>query len=154
MSCSYCCNEIPEVRSRFVEKKFNEIDFNKYENICITGGEPFLDKRFLYVIINSISEFKKVYIYTNGLLIDWDDIYLLTKFDNIKGINIGLHTIQQLKRIKPVERFLPVRFMMNEDMKQSFLKVYKHRLNDKNIKTWKMNECDLPNEDWILLKGE
>lgn len=152
MSCSYCCNEQEQFNKLFVKKTFKEIDFNKYQNICITGGEPFLDKRFFYVILNSISEFKKVYIYTNGLLIDWDDIFLLKKFDNIKGINIGLHTIPQLKRIKPIEKYLPVRFCMNEEMKQSFLKVYKHRLNAGNIKTWKLNDCLRPNEDWVLLK--
>lgn len=153
LDCSYCCNKQKRFNKFFVEKTLKEIDFNKYENICITGGEPFLDKRLLYIILNSISEFKKVYIYTNGLLIGWDDIYLLKKLDNIKGINIGLHTIPQLKRIKPVEKFLPVTFRMNEDMERSFLKVYKHRLYGEKIKTWKMNKCHLPNEDWVLLKN-
>ena len=152
MSCSYCCNNIKKIRSRFVEKTLSEIGFTIYKNVCITGGEPFLDKRLLYLVLNSIPEFKNVYIYTNGLLINWEDVHLLRKLGNIKGINIGLHTTQQLKKIIHLEKYLPVRFMMNETLKNKFIKTYPERLTKDNVNTWKLNECEMPNEDWILLK--
>lgn len=154
MSCSYCCNNIKKIRSRFVEKSFSEIDLNKYSNVCITGGEPFLDKRLLYIVLNSIPEFKNVYIYTNGLLINWEDVHLLRKLGNIKGINIGLHTTQQLKKIIHLEKYLPVRFMMQNTKRTQFLKTYPERLNKNNIHPWELNQCEMPNEDWILLEGE
>ena len=152
MSCSYCCNNIKKIRSRFIEKTLSEIDFTKYKNVCITGGEPFLAKVLLYSVLFKIPEFKNIYLYTNGILIDWPDVFTLKSFDNLKGVNIGLHTIPQLKRIIHLEKYLPVRFMMNETLKNKFIKTYPERLTKDNVNTWKLNECEMPNEDWILLK--
>jgi molybdenum cofactor biosynthesis enzyme MoaA len=44
LKCSYCCNKLESVYSRFVKKSIDEIDFSRYRNVCLTGGEPFLYK--------------------------------------------------------------------------------------------------------------
>lgn len=157
MHCSYCCNEIPEVSKKFVKKKFRDIDFTQYVNICITGGEPFLKKDILYQVLDKLPADKNKFIYTNGTLID--DIDLVALFGvvrrrNLKCINIGLHLIQQLKSIINVEEYLPVRFMLQDIKKELYMAEYPNRLNESNIKTWKVNDCEMPNEDWVLLDLE
>lgn len=157
MHCSYCCNEIPEVNTRFEKKKFRDIDFSKYENICITGGEPFLKKDILYQVLDKLPDAVNKYIYTNGTLIDDVDmvaLYGLALRRNLKCINIGLHLIQQLRNIINIEEYLPVRFMLQDIKKELFLAEYPDRLNEANIKTWTVNECTMPNEDWVLLDLE
>lgn len=153
MSCSYCCNEQEQFNKQFVKKKFEEIDFSLYTNICITGGEPFLRKSFSYEILHSLPRHKKIYIYTNGMLIDQKDVFLLEHIAGLKCINIGLHTINQLSKIILVEEYLPVRFMIRDVNKKRFMKAYPERLNEQNIKCWKLNDCSMPNEDWVLLKN-
>lgn len=54
LACSYCCNEIESVNLQFVKKKFTEIDFSGYANVCVTGGEPFLEKVLLYKTLDAI----------------------------------------------------------------------------------------------------
>lgn len=157
MHCSYCCNEIPDISKQFVKKQFRDINFNQYKNICITGGEPFLNKDLLYEVIDKLPEGKNLYIYTNGTLIDDSDLFVLyrmTKNNELKCLNIGLHLIQQLRNIINVEEYLPVRFMLQDIKKELFLAEYPDRLNEANIKTWTVNECTMPNEDWVLLDLE
>ena len=65
LSCAYCCNEQEQFSSQFIKKDFNDIDFSKYENVCITGGEPFLYPESIWYVINKIPKEKTIYIYTN-----------------------------------------------------------------------------------------
>lgn len=153
MSCSYCCNEQEQFSSQFQKKSFDEIDFSLYKNVCISGGEPFLKKDLLYNTLKKIPPDKKIFIYTNGTKIDNTDIFLLLGFNNLKAINVGLHHINQLKNVnEEVDTWLPVRFMLQDKNYHSFKDAHPGRLSGKNIKLWKMNRCNMPNEDWILLK--
>lgn len=153
MRCTYCCNDNEKFSSMFLKARFNEINFDKYENICITGGEPFLYKKLLYWVLNNIPTRQSIYLYTNGLRISNGDIGKLQRYPNIKCINVGLHTSKQLNGVnKNLELHLPVRFMAQESKLESFIKLYPERLNRENVKSWRLNECNLLNEDWILLE--
>ncbi len=154
MNCSYCCNKNEKFNSQFNKKSFSEIDFSLYENICITGGEPFLDKEKLFSLLEKIPLHKNVYIYTNGTLINDSDITLLSKYKNLKCLNIGIHTLQQLDSVnEDIEKKLPVRFMARDIHCERLLKKYPQRLNTNNLKSWSMDKCDMPNEEWVLLKN-
>lgn len=155
MRCSYCCNKQEQFNRQFQKKKFKEIDFSKYKNVCITGGEPFLNKfRVLYPILERIPSDKNLYIYTNGTKITAFDIWSLKQIKNLKCINVGLHTPKQLGRIIHIEHELPVRFMIPIGMKQKILTIYKDRLMTHNIKIFNLNDCDMHNEDWVLLEED
>lgn len=161
MKCSYCCNEQDQFNSQFQEKSLAEINWHKYKNVCFTGGEPFLHKDILYWALGWVEgyedffhDYKKKYIYTNGLLMDEVDVKLLNE-SPIDCVNIGLHTIDQLKRINPkVYQEMPVRFMVQDSKYEEFLKEYPTILNKDNTKQWKLNECNMPNEDWVLLRWD
>jgi hypothetical protein len=162
LSCSYCCNEQSQFSSQFQEKYLNEIDWDKYKNICISGGEPFLRKDALYKTINHLFGMRKdLYIYTNGLLIDLFDMEHLKELNPIdfecgpylKCLNIGIHHPSQLKAIHPeLEKKLPVRWMCQDLYVDDLMKLYPDRVNKYNLKGWKLNDCNMSNEDWILLK--
>lgn len=161
MKYSYCCNEQEQFNSQFQKKTFDQIDFSKYKNVCISGGEPFLNKVVLYETINKIENIyyndkrynePNFYLYTNGLLINDDDIAKLYWVMGLKYVNIGIHTVNQLRNVNPeLQRYLPVRFMAQDIHCEELLKMYPDRLNKENLKPWILNECNMPNEDWVLL---
>jgi len=153
LKCSYCCNENINISKHFVKKKFEDIDFTKYKNVCITGGEPFLRKDILYSVLNKIPTDKKIYIYTNGMLINDEDLRILIKYPNIDCFNIGLHFENQLNKISTIEYCLPVRWMIEESKLEKFHKQYPSRLVIDRIKTFKIDDCEMLNEDWILLES-
>ena len=151
LSCSYCCNEIPEVRNRFARKALDEINFSGYQNVVITGGEPFYRKDVLFRVLRRIPPEKTIYMNTNGMLITDNDIELLRQY-SIKGITIGLHAIMQPKQLNPrLEMFFPVRYNVDIEYRDWFLKLWPGILTEENLRGYELNKCDMPNEDWILL---
>ena len=74
-----------------------------------------------------------------------------THFPNVKGINIGLHSIEQVRSVRDIEHKMPVRFLINDELKEQFIMANPGRLNEKNCSTWHMNNCDRSNEDWYFL---
>jgi len=173
LSCEYCCNKQDQFNSQFKTIRRGEdlflsliaamVDIHQYKTICLTGGEPFLKREILYDALWTLPFNKNTFIYSNGLLITDDDIALLTALRNDRinaattmhplSINIGLHTLDQLSHINPnLEKKLPVRFSARDIYHGQLLKMYPDRLNDKNLKSWVLNECNAPNEDWFLMK--
>lgn len=152
LHCRYCCNNIPKYRSQFQEKRIEEIDFDKYQNVAITGGEPFLHKDRLYFALSSVPAGKPVYLYTNGMLITDNDIELLKRF-NVKGITIGLHLLLQPGHVnRKLPMSFPIRYRCLVEKRNDFLTYWPRLLNEDNLRGGALNECDMPNEDWILLK--
>lgn len=155
MTCYYCCNENEQFSSQFIKKYLKDINFNDYENICISGGEPFLYPQTIIDILTRIPKHINVYIYTNGTLLDNELISTLGHFSNIKGINIGIHQHFQLDRI-PMSTLnhifgKSVRYHIQDTKVDDTLK--KHpELKKYNIHLWTKDVCDMPNEDWVLLK--
>lgn len=138
--------------------KLQEIDFSKYQNVCITGGEPFLNFDAIWNTVNYINDKNpnkhKFFIYTNGLKIEFHHVILLNNSIDVT-YNIGLHTLGQISKIdKNIFKFGGnFRFTINEKLYDKALQKYPERLNTNNLKTWKMNDCNMPNEDWVLLEN-
>lgn len=148
LSCSYCCNKLSEVNSKFITKTLEEIDFNQYEAICITGGEPLLRKDLILRIINYITTNIPVYLYTNGLL--------LHEIPHIifNGISIGIHYKNQIKQIFEENSCLLAYENLRLYVQDIYREKYLPNIPDKYIHTWTMNSCfnNVETEDWILLK--
>lgn len=150
--CRYCCNEQDQFNSLFVEKHLAEIDFDAYQNICVSGGEPFLRKDVLYNVLERIPRQKPIYLYTNGILITDDDIEKLQAY-NIQGINVGIHGVNQVRFVNPgIERRFSVRYLAQDKNSEKLLAMYPGRVTPQNAKFWKLDDCYRENEDWILLK--
>ena len=66
-------------------------------------------------------------------------------------VNIGLHSLEQFEWIIPIEKYwIKTRYSCNIEQANNFLALDENRLKDR-LKTYKLNECNMPNEDWILL---
>lgn len=153
LDCPYCCNKQEQFNSQFQLKRFDEIDFSKYKNVCITGGEPFLKKDILYNTLAKIPVRKNIYLYTNGMMVTNKDIVKLYHQKNIKGINVGIHTDYQFNWINPLmDTLLPVRYTAELSLVPQLKKQYPDRFNRQNLKGWTLNDCNMSNEDWVLLR--
>lgn len=126
----------------------DEIDFEQYEAVCITGGEPMLKPLLIKKIFDIVPIWTPLYLYTNGLKLtveigDWFD-----------GINVGIHYKNQMKELleknKGFLSYRGLRLYVQDIHREEYLP----NIPDKYIKTWTMNGCfnNIDNEDWILLK--
>jgi len=112
-SCSYCCNNIPEITNEIVSMTDQEIyNYLKYniniKNVCITGGEIFLEKEaenliFIHLLLFLFPD-KNFYFYTNGShyinIIDFlKSCKMYGQIDAVKGINISYEIIFELKNL-------------------------------------------------------
>lgn len=146
LTCSYCCNEIPEVRAGILPIKREEIDFSKYENVCLSGGEPFLRPDLVFEMLSLIP--KDTYIYTNGIKINKDIEEKLASFDNLKGLNIGLHYPSTFKKLIGKLGNNPlVRFHAEDIYSEQLTKEFPHS----KFKFWKRNDCEMSNEEIRIL---
>lgn len=148
LKCSYCCNEIPEVRSGIKQISLENIKGAKYDNICISGGEPFINPDMVLATVEAFYD-KNVYIYSNGLLITPDLLNEITSYDNVKGLNIGLHRRSDYYTLIPrLGKNNKVRFHV-EDVWKSYME--EHFPTD-NFHYWHMNDCEVLNEEVFILK--
>lgn len=153
LTCTYCCNNLFEVSSKFQYKMLDDINFSEYNDICITGGEPFLDRSLLWNVLDVIPKDKPVYIYTNGIeLIQLDLIVFTSRHTHVRALNIGLHDVDQLEKVDGwVGDYFPARFMFQDVLENEMFERYPDRLNKNNTKIWVLNQCEVPNEDWVVL---
>ena len=81
-SCSYCCNNYPETMKSLVAVD-RVTDLLKYDEICLTGGEPLQDYRRTLQVASILKGYgKKVFLYTTM----WS-----SKFDPILALLDGIH---------------------------------------------------------------
>lgn len=163
--CKYCCNCLPEVRNSFERlsrvQTLNAIRSPEYENICISGGEPFYsNNRFtthellkFVSLLTLAGTYKNIYLYTNAVLIGGFDVYHLEECRQLKGINIGIHSPNQIKHIsrKLLNCGIPIRFRYWEGIAESVLANGQGYIRLNNSKIWKMDECIMPNERMVLI---
>lgn len=148
LSCPYCCNKLSEVNSKFIKKKLNDIDFDLYSSVCISGGEPMTQfSKFLEVFLLIPLEIP-IYLYTNGLLLD------INKASYFNGIHIGIHYKEQLKEILAKNPTLLTYKGLKLCVQDIYREEYLPNIPDKYIKTWTMNDCfnNVETEDWVLLE--
>lgn len=146
LTCSYCCNEIPEVREGILPIKKEEIDFTKYDNVYLSGGEPFLQPELVFEMLSIIPN--DVYIYTNGIKINKDIEGKLSNFKNLKGLNIGLHYPKTFNKLIGKLNNNPLVRFHAEDIYENKLK---NEFPHSTFKFWKRNDCEMSNEDIRIL---
>ena len=125
LSCSYCsARKLVSTRNKSVisekqiDKLINYISSNNSgdDTLVFFGGEPLLEPRVIYTIIQKTSHLNLSYIlYTNGLLLDKTPLNILNSLDVIfvsidgdrtshekhRGLNTYDKIIENIKTIKP-----------------------------------------------------
>ena len=146
-NCAYCCNKMPKVRRCFRYKKLNDINFRKYDSICITGGEPFkYIGRMSYVAWKAADFVQNQYLYTNGSLINSLNFKMLRWFD---GVSVGVHDELPVEQIKFLTTINNVRFLIDREKVER----YRDIIHLDRIKLYTLNECyETDREDWVVLK--
>jgi len=170
--CEYCCNNLPEVNSKF--ETISLIDFlnsnmiDKYDKIYLTGGEPMIYPELLFnLLLYSVGKDKECFVYTNGEVDYYGLIWLLTDVNNISskpvGLNVTIHDAESfIDKYNAFKHYPNVRFHVMDDKLPiihdilsgtnypNSLLIDKLLITDK-LKIMTLNECDMPNEDIILL---
>lgn len=153
LRCDYCCNEIPRFRNQFKPTTIAALDFNKYANVCVSGGEPLLDLPYLENILKQIPSGKKVILYSNGIFLDAPAAKMLER-SGVGYIRVGLHYHRSFDRLisdctKAVQgTSLKVRFHAQDIYQQALTEVHPNV----PFRFWKMDDCDRANEDRVILE--
>lgn len=102
--CIHCYRTCEHTKRGFlsikeVKKIFDAIRFIRDEkiNVLLTGGEALLNRDWRKILVCSIEENARVSLFTNGTLMNDDDVRFLAKFkDNplFKEVQISLYSLQ------------------------------------------------------------
>jgi len=132
---------------------FENVQWEGYNNFCITGGEPLLRMDLVEKVCRRLPKGKTVILYTNGLLLTPLNAKHIESL-GVQYVNVGLHIPTSFKQLIPSvleatrETKLGVRFHAQD--------IYKDWLTSEfpgvSFRFWKMNNCDRENEDRIVLK--
>lgn len=150
LDCSYCCNKLPSVESKWIKCGINGLQLHVYHTVCVTGGEPLLySQQTESVIAKAHGAGCFVVLYTNGILLTPKRVGKL-KYFGLDAINVGLHHPSTFEQI--VKRSLdacmphgvPVRFAVQDIYEIPF----RSSIGDlpASYKTWHMNDCERDNE--------
>lgn len=86
--CRYCL-AVPRASWELPTKEYlNNINFEKYNTINLTGGEPSLAKKELYYALKIIGKEKKVFIQTNGSNFNIIDMLRLKKYNIFFSVSL------------------------------------------------------------------
>jgi len=173
--CSYCCNEIKEVKETInlttmhELRNFLTLNESVIKNVCITGGEPFMDVNWKTTVnlCLLLSKYKdiNVYAYTNGC-----SKYMIRKVttltgllgEQLKGLNVSYHDEYEKSydklQFSLINKLVPVRLMVEKKMMMhkmidivSFL--LSHDMID-SYKTFTLGDCKRNNEIIFELTDE
>ena len=152
LKCSYCCNDtLPEIRSSIRPTTLDDIDFDQYKVVCISGGEPllFLD-RVREVCMRSKGKF--IVLYTNGTIMTPQIAGDLAEW-GVNAVNIGLHepkTFHSLiRKVWDSFKGLPVSVRFHAQDTHIELATQHPGLS---FRFWRMNDCERDNEDRVVLE--
>ncbi len=144
LSCTYCCNDLPEVRERIrTVNVLHYIPVEQYQKVCLTGGEPLLRMRRLYRVLRYVKR-KPVFLYTNGKLLTMPLLRRLLAH-GVTAVNIGAHFADGVPDI-------PLSIIAHPAVRLTVLdKDFQHVPDEwllfGNVHMVRLNECDTPNED-------
>jgi molybdenum cofactor biosynthesis enzyme MoaA len=153
LACSYCCNRIPGVRKQFrMVDSLDEINWQRYRDVSITGGEPFMNQdRLFSAAWRARDAGCNLYLYTNGTLLTKRRVKMLKKA-GFSGVRIGVHENinKEVHRLYMLFRSLTLdiepRFDIEDVHKNE---VYSGYIN--YCKFWTRGECaPSVDEDMIL----
>lgn len=155
--CSYCCNEKPEIRRQFRLVRLQDIDFSPYQTVCISGGEPLLNLERVKDICDRLDYGQFAVLYTNGDMLTRTTGRLLRSW-GIAALNIGLHGPADFQKI-PTVCFdmgglgFSLRFHAQDIYEDTLRAKYGccTAVDDNFFRFWKMDDCDRPNEDRVIL---
>lgn len=154
LRCTYCCNEIERFRSQFKEVTFDDIDFHKYSNVCVSGGEPLLYPDRLENVLKRLPSGKIIILYTNGIFLDKKNAQMLNKHE-VRYANIGLHYPRSFDRI--IQDCLKAVKGTNISLRFHGQNIYAEGLTacypDVQFRFWEMDDCDRDNEERVVLKA-
>jgi molybdenum cofactor biosynthesis enzyme MoaA len=154
LNCSYCCNEQEQFRKDIQPVKLDDIDWNRYDSFCITGGEPLLNWQTVKQVCARVPKQRNplVILYTNGVLFG-ETIAKQCGDLEIRYVNVGLHSpsmfntiIKQVAHAAQNTR-LGVRFHAQDVYEADLTTRYPHL----SFRFWKMDDCHRNNEDRVIL---
>ena len=155
LSCSYCCNEIPEIRAGVRAASLDSVEWDKYDVFCISGGEPTLFMNRVKAVCDRIPAGREIYFYTNGTMLSREYVKQLCEW-GVGGINVGLHMPQTFKAIirsvliNTGESDIAVRFHVQDIYKDH--QAVAEMETDVGFRFWKMDDCERENEDRVVLQ--
>jgi organic radical activating enzyme len=154
--CSYCCNQAPvNMRSHFRPVRWHEIDFSRYQTVCITGGEPFLlSPQSLVNIRRLIPADKVVVIYSNFSAphFNYQKVY-----QQLKPVRFTLS--YHPEHAGPLDHFVfralslalehqvPIRIAMPGPEQPAYAEAYP----ELEFKFYEQGNCQRPNEEYLYL---
>ena len=158
-NCSYCCNKLPEVQTKFKMTTIRDLVKMPYDVFNLTGGEIGLTTLKLVSAIYGIKLVNpkaEIYLYTNGKLRPWD--FGQPSRDAISGINVGFHPETDIDKIRVrlsdyIYYGLKPRVHIEDTRWESIDKEFKIFLERNNIpvKLWTRGQCMNDNEDWWIV---
>ena len=154
LKCPYCCNEQERFRSPIKPVTLDEIDFNRYQNFCISGGEPLMFMSTVAAVCERIPREKFIVLYTNGILMDVNKAVHLEDW-GVAAINVGLHypaTFEKIIRTcQESVRYthMSMRYHVWEKYKELKLE---EKFPNIRFRYWTLDDCDRENEERFILR--
>jgi hypothetical protein len=153
--------EDPKMQETFTSCYFRDVDWAKYDEVSLTGGEPLLDvPRTARIIgaIRTLNPYCKIWLYTNGTKLD-RKVAGLFKTMGLSGITVSLHTELDRMELAVIHcMIMPLRFLSNaEEFERTdeFGNGWEYYCKDYTVpyRIWRMDDCyDMEPEDRFLLK--
>lgn len=160
IKCKYCCMKNPEILNTFTKISYKNLiehlvsNISEYQDLNLTGGEPFTYFASLYILMNNIQSLidiksdllktpinTNMYVFTNGLLVEDYQLMALNRFENFKGLNLSWHYKKlSFERVKELSEMTSVRLFI-QDIKNN-TKIQKKCQDAKiPIRLWTKDDC-------------
>ncbi len=155
LRCSYCLMKNEELMATFKPATMEEILKKEYSAYCITGGEPFYNKKTTDLIVDLIlairnkSAIPAIYLYSNGER-KLNKIMAMV-LSSIEGVNISPHGRNiPYKKIKIINMYCPVR-LHRQDTKITPRMINFCEKENIEYKIWHKDDCTTVPEDRFIL---
>ncbi len=153
LSCEFCCMNDLEIYKSFETVRALYIAEKRYDEVCITGGEPLLELPKVVQFAALVRYFNpdvKIYLYTNGILLTEETLETL-KLSGITGINWLAHSFISEMEYMFLNDILPIRFLLGEkEMSKQNLEIMIGDIKNQkmDMRIWKMDDCkDMPEKN-------
>lgn len=154
LDCEFCCMKENSISHSFKWQSALYIAEQRYDEIGISGGEPLMELKKLVQFICLLKHFNedaKVYLYTNGDLLNTDTAVALT-IAGLDGINWSPHhwpSLHEKEKMSFIHASLiPIRILI-QDKFTIYDNILQYALNNKmQIRQWSVGDCnDMEHED-------
>jgi len=148
-----------KISHSFLPASMLDIALRRYDEVCITGGEPLLVLPKVMQLVALVRYFNPnvtIYLYTNGIELTRATATIL-KLSGIAALNVSLHYPSyystELHELAYLHRnFLPIRILVGEKEVTSRLRDFA-LISNIPMRIWKMDDCkDMPPEERWRIK--